>query len=164
MAPLLAIALALASACSPEVCAHLLHCGGLLLTLTGPGGAPLPDGDYRFELTLNDPHEQPFTDTWECAVVGGDAEGCLRETSSAQGDGTLVIQGESSDPFALRLLWIRAEAMTDVLGGPEYVAIIVRRDGETLLDETITPDYELQSVGRARDCGSCEQAEETRAL
>lgn len=138
-----ALAVVAVAGCRGQCSLENLQKGLTVLMRSSEEGEPLPEGSYLVGARDGEAYELACTvgETSPCddAVVGDDAMLILEDT-----------------PDGLSLLWI--ESHGDVVGGPIQATISVSRDGETLTEEDIEPEYERDVHSGGPDCGVGEYA------
>ena len=134
--------LALITSCHPcydDVCHH-----ALAIAITEPGGGPLQEGQYIFDLTVDG---TPATATCDIGPGGGTA------TCSQLGAGALStpLRGSASNPHErFHLYWEPTV--------PKSLTIHVEHDGVVVLDSSFDPAYKPVDEACYEDCDKASES------
>jgi hypothetical protein len=112
-------------------------------------------GDYEVEVSYALEGDIAFVCTLSLADAdldddGGGSGNQQGSCTQTQGDGSAVL---------LNVLNGGTTVLLSLYDAPEAFDLVLRRDGETLFEDTVTPDYETSHLAGRSECGACRQAD-----
>ena len=141
------------NACEVEQNCTLMGCTDSFTLMLESSSGPLVAANYGFQITFDG------TLVDDCVVLISDDAEC--------GGGTCIVQNTCAlvDAVDLEMTALQLSTLMWEGGVPESVGVSLSRDGEGILERTLTPNYtEFFPNGEECDASGCLSAEDTLSI